>query len=444
MIPGRTDPFAAFGKFTAAGALLGEKAYGALLEWIDRRLRETEGNAFRVTPFMEAAALAEATGYPGRVWFKNETGNVAGSHKGRHLMGTLLYLEAIRRIRGETDKRPLAVYSCGNAALAAAALARAGGYSLTAFVPETVPSIYETGLRERGARVVKSTRTDTGSGDPSYNAFRAAVNTGAVPFSCSGTDNWTAVEGGMTLGLETAVQSAAKNIRPDAVVLQVGGGMLARSVAEAYADLTDLGLSTSAPAVHVVQPEGGFPFVRAYYLALEAIAAQNGLDLPLLYDRRDRPETALFRLIRRYREASDPIRRIIGFIQNNFTTGLVQRPLEQIRKQRNRFMWPWDGPSPKSAAEGILDDETYDWYFLLVEMLKTGGIAAVADETDIRLAHLLSRRHTQIAVSATGTAGVAGLLRLYKDGFLAPGKTVLLFFTGIDRKSMEAAHQQIS
>jgi cysteine synthase len=84
---------------------------------------------------------------------KNETGNVTESHKGRHLMATLLYLEALRELRGETARKVLVIYSCGNAALAAAAVARAGGYELHAFVPDDVDHAVGAMLAQRGAVV---------------------------------------------------------------------------------------------------------------------------------------------------------------------------------------------------------------------------------------------------------------------------------------------------
>jgi hypothetical protein len=63
------------------------------------------------------------------LWVKDETGNVAGSHKARHLMGILLYLAVVEggpgRAAPSGAQAPLAIASCGNAALGAAVLARA-------------------------------------------------------------------------------------------------------------------------------------------------------------------------------------------------------------------------------------------------------------------------------------------------------------------------------
>ena len=68
-------------------------------------------------------------------------------------------------------------------------------------------------------------------------------------------------------------------------------------------------------------------------------------------------------------------------------------------------MTPW--PDPHSAADGILDDETYDWLGVLDVVRRSGGQVVVAPETAIVEAHELGRT-TGIPVSATGTAGLAG------------------------------------
>ena len=62
----------------------------------------------------------------------------------------------------------------------------------------------------------------------------------------------------------------------DSVVIQVGGGALARSVAQALEEALQLGFISVLPRIHACQPEGGFPFVRAYLLALAKSPAAAG------------------------------------------------------------------------------------------------------------------------------------------------------------------------
>src|SRR6266498_209465 len=82
---------------------------------------------FRVTPFRWQPSLG--------VWVKDETANVGGSHKGRHLMGLMIWLRVAERIDPALARRPLAIASCGNAAIAAATIARAAHRALEVFIP---------------------------------------------------------------------------------------------------------------------------------------------------------------------------------------------------------------------------------------------------------------------------------------------------------------------
>ena len=97
---------------------------------IDDAIAGVDGSGFRVTPAAWSEDLA-GVGAPERVFAKDETGNVGGSHKARHLMGLLLHL-AVDAVA--TDAR-LAISSCGNAALGAATVARAASRPIDVFIP---------------------------------------------------------------------------------------------------------------------------------------------------------------------------------------------------------------------------------------------------------------------------------------------------------------------
>ena len=90
-------------------------------------------------------------------------------------------------------------------------------------------------------------------------------------------------------------------------------------------------------------------------------------------------------------------------------------------------MTPWD--DPHSAADGILDDETYDWLGVFDVMRRSGGRPLVVPEAAIPEAHELGRS-TGIPVSATGTAGLAGLLT---PPARPPPERVAVIFSGVDR-----------
>jgi threonine synthase len=75
----------------------------------------------------------------------------------------------------------------------------------------------------------------------------------------------------------------------------------------------------------------------------------------------------------------------------------------------NEVMRVW--PDPRSIADGILDDETYDWIGVVEAMRRNGGSPVVAPESMIERAHAICR-DASFDVSPTGTAGVAGLLAI--------------------------------
>jgi threonine synthase len=467
-------------RFTlSAYRILGHDRYQRLLDEVAEKLLRLEGRDFKVTPLTEEPDLAFAVGRTGSLWVKNETGNVTGSHKGRHLMATLLYLEALRKLKGESARKVLAIYSCGNAALGAAAVARAGGYELHAFVPENVDPMVAAMLMERQAIVEKIPRSSTGEGDPCYLAFRKALNEqGWIPFACAGNDNWSNIEGGATLGWELVMQlraeslslsgnppkspfrkgglsappfgkggsggisvpSVAKKLNfqtasktVDSVVVQVGGGALARAIAQAFEEAFEMGMIAALPRIHACQPEGGFPFVRAYYLVLQEIARSSGLAFDLSYDRTGEQKGELAELLAFTHTGADQVRQTAEFAQHNFDSPTVQSIRKDLLRHPGRFMWPWDGAPPHSLAHGILDDVTYDWYYLLEALLRTGGRAEVLREETIRHAHGAAQRHTGIPVCPTGASGLAGLIQLTSSEVIAPNESVGLFFTGFDR-----------
>jgi len=431
---GSRHSFDLFHSLLSGCNLLGYGRYGRILGGMTERLLRQEGLDFSVTPLTEEPGLAPAIGRTGRLWVKNETGNVTGSHKGRHLMGTLLYLEALRELKGGGAKKVLAIYSCGNAALGAAAVARAGGYDLHAFVPDDVDPTVAAMLTERGAIVDKIPRSTTGEGDPCYLAFQKALNqNGWVPFACAGNDNWSNIEGGATLGWEMVMQMSDRCAKIDNVVIQVGGGALARSVAQALEEALQLGFIQVLPRIHVCQPAGGFPFVRAYLLALAEIARRSGLPFDLDYQHGADPGAQLEETLAYTHFGRDQIQAVANFVKSHFDSPVMQSVLSDMAGKPGRFMWPWDGGTPHSLAHGILDDLTYDWYYLLRAVLRSGGRVEILAEETIRDAYVKAQSHTGIPVCPTGAAGLAGLIQLTDAGAIDRGESAGLFFTGFDR-----------
>jgi len=132
----------------------------ALVERLDGAVAAVDGRGFVATPFESQGALAGALGLEaGRVWVKDETGNVSGSHKARHLMGVLMALQIVEALGLRPARAgPLVIASCGNAALAAAVLARAAARELQVFVPTWAEAPVVAELERLGARVTACPR----------------------------------------------------------------------------------------------------------------------------------------------------------------------------------------------------------------------------------------------------------------------------------------------
>jgi threonine synthase len=366
---------------------LADEDFTALARELDDRVAAVDGHGFRATPFARSRPLEEALGRAGELWIKDETSNVAGSHKGRHLFGVLLHLEIARRtaLAPEDERPPLAVASCGNAALAAAVLARAAGYALQVFVPaHASPAILDR-LASLGAALVTCRRTGGAPGDPCVRRFRDAIAARkALPFTCQGDQNGLVIEGGETLAYEIASSLAREGVAAQRLFVQVGGGALASACAQAFERMRDMGVAGPPPRLHAVQTRGAFPLARAW----ERFGAER-------------------------RGAGDDA-------------------LAWAATHRSELMRPW-GEEPKSIAGGILDDETYDWLAVVRGMAASGGSPVVVSEEMLAAAHAAAKRATGVAVDATGSAGLAGWMALARDGALARAERSIVLFTGAER-----------
>jgi threonine synthase len=360
---GEEDPFLRYRSLLspyrlAREAGLPDGAWADLVGRLDRALVSVDGRGFRVTPMADQPALARAAGLRGALHAKDETGNVSGSHKARHLMGVMLYLQVLERAglpAGDgVRKRRLAIASCGNAALAAAVIARAAGWPLDVFIPPGASPPVVRRLRDLGASIAVCERRPGEAGDPCYLRFTESVAAGAIPFGVQGTANGLAVEGARTLAFEMAEWLRDAGAAPRSLFVQVGGGALASALAQGFAIAVSLGVLPRLPSLVAVQTGSCAPLERAWRLSAGV-------------------------------------------------------PLPAAARERSRFMWPWEG-TPSSIADGILDDETYDWWAVVEGMRETGGHPVVVGEELLARARDLVRIHAGVDASATGTSGLAGLL----------------------------------
>ncbi len=421
---GEPDPFVRFRALThawqvARAAGMPDEEYVAMVRRLEARIAAVDGRGFAETPFARAASLGARLGLaaPGALWVKDETGNVSGSHKGRHLMGLALALEVAEWLdpaaRDAHQRHGLAIASCGNAALAAAVLARATERPLTAFIPADAEPAVVARLEALRTRIVVCARTTGVPGDPTMHAFRRAVAAGAIPFCCQAVENGLTVEGGETLAWELAASLAAAGEGLDRLFVQVGGGALISACIEGLREAVAFGVIPGLPRIHAVQTEGSHPLTRAFRRVRRRIFA-------------GRAETATGGPA----ELEDAA--LADLMWPMSASPDVVVALAYAMSHRSEFMWPWE-EAPHSIAHGILDDETYDWHEPVAGMFKSGGFPVVVGEDALREATALAVGSTGIPVDATGAAGLAGVLVLRRHGIIAAHERVAVLFTGARR-----------
>jgi hypothetical protein len=99
---------------------------------------------------------------------------------------------------------------------------------------------------------------------------------------------------------------------------------------------------------------------------------------------------------------------------------------------------PWADNLPESAADGILDDTTYDGFEIANAMLQSGGFPFTVSEHELIAAHKLVQEELTIDVSPTGTAAVAGVLALTHAGEIGPSERVGFLLTGVGTRTAPA------
>lgn len=383
------NPFLAFRRYLAwdsfAAALgLDVDRRVATVRECDARVAAVAGTGFRITPFARADRLSAALGFSadGGVWVKDETNNVAGSHKARHLFVELLHLVTLEQVGRapwrSVDERPsLAIASCGNAAIAASTLAKSQQWPISVFVPTSADADVLAMLAHLDANVVVCPRRDDDPpGDPCVHRFREAVHGGAVPFGVQGTENGWCLDGGRTIGWEMAwVAEHAPPPLVSRLFVQVGGGAFAASLARGFH------AGGTSAQLHAVQAEGCAPLARAWNAA------------------------------------------------SRFSS------LADAARHWDDCMWPWD--APHSFADGILDDETYDWVSVCDAMQRSEGSPVVATEKQIHEAYEMAHRHTDIDVSPTGAAGLAGVLAIRH--MIRDDERIAVVFSGVRRSTPRPA-----
>lgn len=395
---GEQQPFARYRNLLhsyqrARAGGLDDAQFVELVRRLDGAVARIDGHGFAATPFARSDGLSEALGFDARggVWVKDETNNVSGSHKARHLMGVMLHLAVSESLGlfATKDRPDLAIASCGNAALAAAVVSSAAHWPLRVFVPTDADPVVLDRLQTLDADVIVCPRQEATAGDPTFLGLTRALAEGALPFTCQGNLNGLAIEGGETLAYEVASDLfEGSSPDPNHLVVQVGGGALASSCAQGLEEALAFGAISDLPRLHAVQTSGAHPLERAYRLVRDGLPA-------------------------------------------NFDQADVTAAISRAVAHRSNYMWPWE-QQPKSIAAGILDDETYDWAAVVEAMLSTDGRPVVVDEERLADAHALAAE-AGFKADPTGSASVAGLLDLLESGIVKRDERVVVLLTGAER-----------
>lgn len=406
------NPFLAQRRFLdvyeqAIEAGLSDADYLALVSEADERIAEVDGTGFRTTPLVELERPDGGALVPGGpILAKVETANVGGSHKARHLFGLLLHLMiegGATTGEAPASQPPLAIASCGNAALGAGVVAAAARRKLRVFVPTDADEAVLERLTILGAEIVICHRQPGEDGDPCIVGLHQAVDDGAEAFTVQGPVCPAVIDGGRTLGLELAEQLDERDADPSAIYIQIGGGALATAVMDG---LTRRWPNRRLPRLYPVQAHNAHPYIAGWERLAPRLLEQLGLD---------DPSTASGRAAQLAASAE----------------GL---DLPALLQENGELMSPWP-TTPHSVASGILDDLTYDWVTLMSHQIKTGGWPILVEEETFVRARSLVADLIDPPPDETGAAGLAGLLQHREAEKEAPDddQCAVVLLTGVVR-----------
>ncbi|HLX09144.1 MAG TPA: threonine synthase, partial [Thermoanaerobaculia bacterium] len=190
------------------------------------------------------------------LWIKDEAGNPTGSFKARGLS------LAVNRAR-ELGAPGVELASAGNAALALAAFAAAGGLPARVAVPADTPPTVAARCREYGAEVLESPGTLVEAAQLLATAAGAAGAAGEGFWNLSTLREPYRAEGKKTMGLELAEQLGWEV--PDVIFYPTGGGTGLIGMWKAFDELEQMGwIGSKRPRMVAVQAAGCAPMVKAW------------------------------------------------------------------------------------------------------------------------------------------------------------------------------------
>ena len=426
--------FSVFREFMASYQLA--NVHGKASWWVDlvialsNACERLTGRGFVRTPEIQADELAQAIDLPaGSLFIKNETLQLTGSHKSRHLAGIIMHLETLREIEGASaEKKTLATIGYGSTAVAAAAVASAAGYKLYVFVPNSADNETVSLLTNLGAFVVK-----TGDKDSAQKHYQTALKKfGWIPFTTCGRDIWSAVEGAETLEYEFLFNQYLSDAPLDVQVVQVGCGGMANAVSSANALFKRLDIIRKLPRFYTCQTTGCYPLAQSYFAVLRELG-RNGVvtlspELAMQLEGDFDAQAVMENNLGQIKMTASLIMEMYPKIKDD-----IETVMKRVGENRNEFFKPWGSEILDSVAAGILDGTTYDGLEVVRAMLISGGLPLIVDEDSLQKAFELAKKHTAIATYPSGSAGLAGLRFLVKNRLVQQGERCGLLFTGVGK-----------
>lgn len=316
------------------------------------------------TPLIKTKRLGEKLGFK-NLYLKDETRNPTGSFKDR---GMSIAVSIARFF----NYKYVVTASSGNAAAALAAYAAKAGLTTIAFVPHFAAKGKIAQLLVYGAKVFRVKWVE--ARDPTVELMIKVVKEyGFYPSPSFGPFNPYQVEGPKTISYEIIEQLNWEV--PDHVFIPTGAASLLTGVYRGFIDWNNIGWITGYPRLVAVQPEGNYPFIRAW----------------------------------------------------------IQR-----KPPKPDAIEPWDKP-PKTIATGLEDTYPWDGDYGLKALYDTNGYGVIVSDEEIVEAIKLLARYEGIYAEPSGAAGLAGLIKAFNEGYVDKSDTIVVLVTGHGLKDPEIA-----
>jgi len=319
------------------------------------------------TPLIRASRLAEKLGLK-NLYIKDETRNPTGSFKDRSMSVSVSMAKYFGFKRAVTA-------SSGNAAAALAAYGARAGIEVYAFVPDFAGYGKIAQLLLYGAKVFRVRWIE--SEDPTVKIMRILVEHGFYPSPSFGPFNPYQIEGSKTISYEV-IEQLGWSI-PDHLFIPTGSASLLTGVYRGFYDWNAVGWIDGYPKLVAIQPEGNYPFVRAW---LERVPP-------------------------------DP---------------------DAIR--------PWEKP-PETIATGLEDTYPWDGDYGLYALYETNGYGIVVSDNEILEAVKLIARYEGVFAEPSGAAGLAGLVKAFEQGYVDRSDTIVVLVTGHGLKDPEVIAKSV-